>query len=234
MCNGARVTDLVHDRGAIILWDLAHSAGAVPVDLGGWNADLAVGCTYKYLNGGPGSPGFLYVRKDLQTRIEQPITGWFGHVDQFGFADDWVPATDLRRFLVGTPPIVSMVGVGVGVDLTIEAGIGLIRDKSMALSSLFLEAIEPLEDEGVAVITPRDASHRGSHITVAHGSGYQIASALRDRGVIPDFRAPNLIRFGFTPLYTTFSEVSRAAEITREIVVSRSYESYPAARTGVT
>jgi kynureninase len=234
MCNGARVTDLVHDRGAIILWDLAHSAGAVPVDLGGWNADLAVGCTYKYLNGGPGSPGFLYVRKDLQTQIEQPITGWFGHVDQFGFADDWEPATDLRRFLVGTPPIVSMVGVGVGVDLTIEAGIGLIRDKSMALSSLFLEAIEPLEDEGVAVITPRDASHRGSHITVAHGSGYQIASALRDRGVIPDFRAPNLIRFGFTPLYTTFSEVSRAAEITREIVVSRSYESYPAARTGVT
>jgi len=234
MHDGAQVTACVHDHGALMLWDLAHSVGSVPVDLGAWNADLAVGCTYKYLNAGPGAPGFLYVRKDLHTELEQPISGWFGHVDQFGFADEWAPSLDIRRFLIGTPPVVSMVGVDVGVNLTAEAGVEAIRAKSVALSSFFIEAIGPLEGEGIEVITPRDPQLRGSHVTLSHSNGFQIASALRDRGVIPDFREPNLVRFGFTPLYTTFSEVAAAAAILKEIVTSRSYKSFPTARTGVT
>jgi len=234
MHDGAQVTACVHDHGALMLWDLAHSVGSVPVNLGAWNADLAVGCTYKYLNAGPGAPGFLYVRKDLHTELEQPISGWFGHVDQFGFADEWAPSLDIRRFLIGTPPVVSMVGVDVGVNLTAEAGVEAIRAKSVALSSFFIEAIGPLEGEGIEVITPRDPQLRGSHVTLSHSNGFQIASALRDRGVIPDFREPNLVRFGFTPLYTTFSEVAAAAAILKEIVTSRSYKSFPTARTGVT
>lgn len=234
MCDGAKVTDLAHSHGALMLWDLAHSAGSVPVDLGQWRADLAIGCTYKYLNAGPGAPGFLYVRQDLQSKLDQPITGWFGHIDQFGFADEWVPAGDLRRFLVGTPAIVSMVGVGVGIDITAQAGIDAIRDKSLKLSSLFLEAIEPLSDRGIRIVTPLDPLARGSHITVSHPEAFQIATALRDRSVIPDFRAPNLIRFGFTPLYTTFSEVVRAAAVLEEILTSGAHETYLSTPSRVT
>lgn len=234
MHDGARVTALAQHHGAFMLWDLAHSAGSVPVDLNGWNAGLAVGCTYKYLNAGPGAPGFLYVSKELQTELEQPIAGWFGHIDQFGFADEWIPSPDLRRFLVGTPPVLSMVGVGVGVDITAEAGIEPIRAKSVALSSLFIEAIEPLLGEGVDLITPRDSHRRGSHVTISHSNGFQIAAALRDRNVIPDFREPTSVRFGFTPLYTTFSEVAEAVAVLTDVVMSRSYESFPTSRIGVT
>jgi len=174
------------------------------------------------------------VRSELQNTLEQPILGWFGHKDQFGFAREWEPANDLRRFLIGTPPIISLMGVEVGVALTSEAGIEPIRAKSVALTSMFLEAIAPLSDHGVEVVTPLDPTHRGSHITVAHTNGFQIASALRARGVIPDFRAPNLVRFGFTPLYTTFVETVRAAEVLTDIVVRGAYESFPSTRAGVT
>jgi kynureninase len=234
MADGAAVTDLVHHHGALMLWDLAHSVGAVPVDLDGWNADLGVGCTYKYLNGGPGAPGFLYVRKDLQTQLEQPITGWFGHSDQFGFARDWNPAQDVKRFLVGTPPIISMKGVEVGVNLTTEAGIEAIRTKSIELSSLFIDALEPTLELGVEIITPIDPSLRGSHVTIRHGRGFQVASALRQRGVIPDFRSPDLIRFGFAPLYTTYEETLEAANILTEILRTASYVQFPETRSGVT
>jgi kynureninase len=234
MVDGRAVTDIVHNRGALMLWDLAHSVGAVPVDLTGWNADLGVGCTYKYLNAGPGAPGFLFVRKDLQTELQQPITGWFGHADQFGFTHEWEPADDIRRFLVGTPPIASMMGVEVGIDLTTEAGIGVIRDKSIALSSFFIDALAPLLDEHTSIITPLNPQQRGSHITVRHEDGFRIASALRERGVIPDFRAPDLVRFGFTPLYTTFTETLQATEILADVIDSGSYRSFPQSRTGVT
>lgn len=234
MDDGARTTSLVHDHGALMLWDLAHSVGSVPVDLAGWDADLAVGCTYKYLNAGPGAPGFLYVRRDLQTKLDQPITGWFGHADQFGFAEEWEAADDIKRFLVGTPAIVSMAGVEVGVNLTREAGIEAIRRKSIGLSSMFIEALAPLAAHEVTVITPTEPDLRGSHVTIRHECGFQIASALRDRGVIPDFRAPDLVRFGFTPLYTTYAETARAVGILTEILESRSYESFPASRDGVT
>jgi kynureninase len=234
MVDGAAVTDIVHRHGALMLWDLAHSVGAVPVDLAEWHADLAVGCTYKYLNSGPGAPGFLYVRQDLQTELEQPITGWFGHADQFGFAGDWTPSQDMRRFLVGTPPIISMKGVEIGVDLTTEAGIAAIRAKSLKLSSLFIDAIEPTIGLGVDIITPIEPNLRGSHITIRHGKGFQVTSALRQRGVIPDFRSPDLIRFGFTPLYTTFEETLEAATILTEILTTRSFEQFPETRSGVT
>jgi kynureninase len=234
MADGRAVTDVVHDHGAFMLWDLAHSAGSVPVDLTDWNADLGVGCTYKYLNAGPGAPGFLYVRRDLQSKLHQPITGWYGHADQFGFAEKWQAAEDIRRFIVGTPPITSMVGVEVGVDLTTEAGIGPLREKSIALSSFFIDSLTPIVGGDTTIVTPLDPHQRGSHVTIRHGNGYQIASALRDRGVIPDFRAPDLIRFGFTPLYTTFSEAFAAAESLADIIDSGSYKFFPSSRTGVT
>jgi kynureninase len=234
MVDGVVVTNLVQRHGALMLWDLAHSVGAVPVDLASWNADLAVGCTYKYLNAGPGAPGFLYVRRDLQTQLEQPITGWFGHADQFAFARDWTPAHDMRRFLVGTPPIISMAGVEVGVHLTAEAGIDAIRAKSIELTSLFIDAIEPTLDYGVDVVTPIDPYVRGSHVTIRHGRGFQVASALRQRGVIPDFRSPDLIRFGFAPMYTSYDETLEAASILTKILQTRSYEKLPETRSGVT
>lgn len=234
MADGAAVTDLAHRHGALMLWDLAHSVGAVSVDLAGWNADLAVGCTYKYLNSGPGAPGFLYVRRDLQTELEQPITGWFGHVDQFGFAREWSPAPDIRRFLVGTPPIISMTGVEVGANLTAEAGIEAIRAKSVGLSSLFIDALEPTLDLGVEIITPRNPDLRGSHVTIRHERGLQIASALRQREVIPDFRSPDLIRFGFSPLCNTYQETLDAASILTQILRTGSYEQFTETRSGVT
>jgi kynureninase len=234
MADGRAVTDLVHGHGAFMLWDLAHSAGSVPVDLTDWNADLGVGCTYKYLNAGPGAPGFLYVRGDLQTKLQQPIAGWYGHADQFGFAEEWQAAHDIRRFVVGTPPVTSMMGVEVGIELTTEAGIGPLREKSIALSEFFIDALTPIVGMGATIVTPLDPHQRGSHITIRHVDGYQISSALRDRGVIPDFRAPDLIRFGFTPLYTTFTEALAAAKILADIMVSGSYKSLPSSRTGVT
>ncbi|MEN8041369.1 MAG: aminotransferase class V-fold PLP-dependent enzyme, partial [Actinomycetota bacterium] len=160
MMDGHHTTRVVHDAGAMMLWDLAHSVGSVPVDLSDWNADLAVGCTYKYLNAGPGAPGFLYVRSDLQTMLTQPLTGWFGHADQFGFNAEWTPAHDIRRFLVGTPPVISMTGVEVGVALTAEAGTEAIRNKSIAMTSFFIDAVRSLDRVGVTIATPLVPSQR--------------------------------------------------------------------------
>jgi len=234
IADAADITHVAHDHGALTLWDLAHSVGSVPVHLREWNADLAVGCTYKYLNAGPGAPGFVYVRTDLQSKLNQPITGWFGHADQFGFDEQWRPADDIRRFLIGTPPILSMIGVDVGVSLTLEAGIDRLRRKSAALTSLFIEAVTPLSKFGLEIVTPLDPDRRGSHVTTAHEHGFQLATALRERNVIPDFRAPDFIRFGFAPLYTTFSEIIAAAKILDEILETREYEDYPATPRGVT
>jgi kynureninase len=234
MHDGAAVTEAVHDAGAYMVWDLAHSAGSVPVTVNDWDADLAIGCTYKYLNGGPGAPGFLYVRKDLQTVLDQPIPGWYSHANQFAMATDYDPASDIRRFIVGTPPMASLVATEVGIDVTAEAGIDALRAKSLLLTDLFMGGIDALGDTGLTIVTPRDHAARGSHVTLAHENAYQISQALRAHRVIPDFREPNLVRFGFTPLYTTFTEVAQAIGIISTIMESQDYRQYPTTRLAVT
>lgn len=234
MLDGADVTGLVHRGGALMVWDLSHSVGSVPVALNEWAADFAVGCTYKYLNGGPGAPAFLYVRADLVAAVEQPIPGWFSHTDQFAMAPDYEPSPSIRRFVVGTPPILSLVAAKVGIDLTIEAGIDAIRRRGIALTSAFAERIDTMHAHGFTMVTPADPSRRGSHISVRHNDAYRISQALRTRNVIPDFRAPDLIRFGFAPLYTTFAEVDTALDILEDIMNTGSYKNFPRGRTGVT
>jgi len=188
--------------------------GALPIGLDAWTVDLAVGCTYKYLNGGPGSPAFLFVREDLHTRLDQPIHGWFGHEDQFGFATAFSPSPSIRRFLVGTPSVIAMAATREGIRLTAEAGIEATRAKAVALTSLFIEAIDRSgHADDIEVVTPRDPTQRGAHVAIRHPAALEVSRALRRRDVIPDFRSPDIIRFGFAPLTTTFRDVVGAAMI---------------------
>ncbi len=234
MLDARAITALAHERGTYVVWDLAHSAGSVPVDLNGWNADLAVGCTYKYLNGGPGAPGFLYVRSDLVDALEQPIAGWFSHADQFAMAQQYEPASSIRRFVVGTPPMLSLVGAASGIEITRKAGIDAIRAKSIALTEAFIDGISGMPEHGFTIVTPLDPAGRGSHVTLAHDNALQISKALRTRRLIPDFRSPNLIRFGFAPLYTTFDEVDRAIATIGSVMDSGEYLTIPASSDRVT
>ncbi|MFO1057281.1 MAG: kynureninase [Dongiaceae bacterium] len=202
------VTAAAHDRGALMLWDLAHSAGALPVDLGAAGADLAVGCGYKYINGGPGAPAFLYVARRLQQDWRQPLQGWLGHDRPFAFESGYAPGAGIRRNLVGTPPMLSLAALECGVDLMLEADMAAIRAKSMALGDLFIALVEQeLPGAGLALAAPREAALRGSQVSFRHPEGYAIVQALIARGVIGDFRAPDICRFGFGPLYTTHAEI---------------------------
>jgi kynureninase len=230
------VTDLAHQAGALMLWDLCHSAGAMPLDLHAANVDLAVGCTYKYLNGGPGAPAFLYIRRDLQDELLNPVSGWFGQKDQFDFALDYLPAAGIRRFLTGTPAILSLAPVETGVQLILEAGLEAIRDKSARqttyLIALWDELLRPL---GVELNSPRDVHCRGSHVSLGHPEGWRIDRALiEDQHVIPDFRSPDTIRFGVAPLYTSFADIHAGITRFRRVLVERLYEKYPVERAGVT
>ena len=235
MHDGAAVTAAAHASGALMLWDLAHSAGAVPVDLAGWRADLAVGCTYKYLNGGPGSPGFVYVRSDHHATLGQPIAGWFGHRDMFAFDAAYDPDPSIRRFMVGTPAIVSMAGTQAGIEITARAGIEAIAAKATRLTELFIDGLDPLIDAGTLdLVTPRDPGQRGSHVAVRHDDGYRLSQALRAASVIVDFRAPDIVRFGFAPLYTTFGEVAAAVGIMEDLITSGSFRTGSTTRRGVT
>ena len=234
MHDGAGVTAAVHEGGASMLWDLAHSTGSVPVSLNDWEADLAVGCTYKYLNGGPGAPGFLYVRSDLQLALEQPIPGWFSHERPFDMADTYVPSSSIRRFAVGTPPMASLVAAAAGIDVAVRASIPALRAKSTALTEYFITGIDSIADAGIDLVTPRNPQQRGSHITIAHDRAYQVSLALRADKIIADFREPNLIRFGFAPLYTSFSEVARALVVLKRIVTDGAFHRFPAERSNVT
>jgi kynureninase len=232
----AAVTALAHEAGALALWDLSHSAGAVPVNLNAANADLAVGCTYKYLNGGPGAPAFLYVRRDLQDDLRNPIAGWFSQAAPFDFGLDYQPASGLRRILTGTPPVLSLACVEPGVDLLLEAGMDRLRAKSVQQSAYLIalwdNLLRPL---GYQLSSPRDPARRGSHISIGHPDGWRINRALIEQmQVLPDFRAPDNIRLGITPLYTTFDDIRQAVERLRTVVETRSYEQYPAERPAVT
>ncbi len=230
------VTERAHEVGALVLWDLGHSAGVVPIELDRWGVDLAVGCTYKYLNGGPGAPAFLYVRRDLQDALS-PIWGWFGQDSPFEFDLEYQPAEGITHFLVSSPPILSTVALESALDVLLEAGIDRTRRKSVRLTSylvyLFDTILEPL---GFGLGSPRDPAQRGSHVSVRHREGYRINRALiEEMAVIPDFREPDNIRLGVSPLYTSFSEVWEAVDRIRRVVKEKRYVRYfPGQRLKVT
>lgn len=208
----AAVNAAARAAGALVLWDLGHSAGAVPVDLRAAGADLAVGCTYKYLNAGPGAPAYLYVRRELQERLANPIAGWMGHARPFDFSLDYEPAPDIRRFLAGTPPILALAMVAPGVEMVLEAGTGALREKSVALTGRIIDAWESLlQPLGFGLGSPREDALRGSHVSLRHPAGQAISRTLRRRfRVVPDFRPPDNIRLGVSPLYMSFTDVDRA------------------------
>jgi kynureninase len=229
----AAVDRLAHDVGALTLWDLSHSAGSVPVPLA--TADLAVGCTYKYLNGGPGAPAFLYVRADLQAELRQPIWGWFGQADQFAMGDGYDPVPGIERFCVGTPPVLATYAVAEGARIVAEAGIDRLRAKGMAMTSYLIDLADAvLAPLGFTVASPRDPGHRGAHVTLHHPRAWQVCQALLDRDVVPDFRAPERLRLGPAPLYTRFTDVWDGVDRIRAIVAAGEHEGYPAERSRVT
>lgn len=240
MYDMQKVTELAHMHGAMVLWDLSHSVGAVPISLRKANVDLAVGCTYKYLNGGPGSPAFLYVRKDLQEKLDNPIQGWFGEKNPFEFKLQYRSAEGIRKYLTGSPPVLSVSGLEPALDMVLEAGITSIRQKSLAQTDYLIElANEWLFKSGFRLGSPEYGEKRGSHVSLKHAEAYRICKALADpevggRVVLPDFREPNNIRLGITPLYTTFEEIYLALDQLREIMAEKIYERYTRTRDAVT
>ncbi len=234
------VTELARRKGALVLWDLSHSAGALPVRLNDAGADLAAGCSYKYLNGGPGAPAFLYVSSALQQQLPSPIWGWFSEADPFGFSLSYRPAAGIRKFLTGTPPVLSLSAVEPALKLLHEAGMDAIRTKSLKQTQFLLDtADELLVRLGCTVGTPREAHRRGSHISLRHPEAYRICRALINpagdrQAVIPDFRESDTIRFGIAPLYTRFSDVCRAMERTAEIISTEEFARHSLDRDGVT
>jgi kynureninase len=235
LADMAAITRLVQDAGALVLWDLSHSVGSVPVELSATGADLAVGCTYKYLNGGPGAPAFLYVRRDLQERLRSPIQGWFGQRDQFEMGPAYEPAEGIERFGVGTPPVLAMAAVEVGAGLVAEAGVDLLAAKGRALGDLMIGLADAwLAPHGVVVASPRDAARRGAHVTLAHPQAWQLTQALVDAGVVPDYRTPDRVRLGPAPLYTRFVDVWDAMDRFRSVLESGAFERFPAERARVT
>jgi kynureninase len=231
----AAVTRRAREAGALVVWDLSHAAGAVPVDLAADGVDLAVGCTYKYLNGGPGAPAFLYVRRELQERLRQPIWGWFGQRDQFAMGPAYDPVPGVERFAAGTPPVLALAAVEVGARLVAEAGIDRLAAKGRALGELVVALADAwLAPHGVALASPRDPARRGAHVTLTHPSAWQLTQALVDRGVVPDFRTPDRVRLGPAPLYTRFVDVWDALDRLREVLASGAHEGYPTERARVT
>jgi kynureninase len=232
----AAVTAAAHDRGAFALWDLSHSAGAVEIGLEDSGADLAVGCTYKYLDAGPGAPAFLYVRKRHQDALRSPIQGWFGQREQFAMGPAYEPEPGIARWLAGTPHIAGLVAAQAGVELVAEAGIDRVAAKARALTAYAIE----LHDEWLAPLgfelgTPRVPERRGSHVALRHPEGWQVCRALIERaGVLPDFREPDVVRFGFSPLDTRFADVHDALERTRDLVARSEHREMDAARRRVT
>ncbi len=221
----AAVTARAHAAGALTVWDLAHSAGAVPVNLRAASADFAVGCGYKYLNGGPGAPAFLYVAREHLPRLSMPLTGWFGHAQPFAFEPQYRPATGITRTLVGTPPIISLAALEVGVDIMLQASMDALRAKSIRQSELFIALVEQeLGGHGFTLASPRDAARRGGQVCLRHPQAWPISQALIAEGVVGDFRAPDVLRLGFTPLYLGYTELWDAIATLRGIMQKRSWD----------
>jgi kynureninase len=216
----ARLTAAAHAVGALVIWDLSHSAGAIEVDLNGCGADLAVGCGYKYLNGGPGAPGFLFVAGRHQETLVSPLSGWMGHAAPFAFVDDYSPAPGVARFACGTPPILSLAALESGVALSLAAGAPAIAAKARALGDLFIARV----GETLELISPADGAARGGHVAYRHPDAYAIVQALIARGVVGDFRDPDVMRFGLSPLPLSFAQVARAADLLVEVVSTRAYD----------
>ncbi|MDQ0463857.1 kynureninase [Caulobacter ginsengisoli] len=232
----AGLTARAQAAGALVLWDLSHSGGVLPVELNACNVDLAVGCTYKYLSGGPGAPAYLFVAKRHQDSLISPLGGWMGHAQPFAFEDGYAPAEGIRRFACGTPPILSLTGLEAGAALALRAGPARLAAKARALGDLFIEVIEAgPAAAALSLASPRDSGERGGQVSFRHPQAYAIVQALIARGVIGDFRAPDICRFGFSPLFLSFAEVEAAAEMLGEVVAERVYED-PAysVRTAVT
>ena len=227
----AALSALARERGAVTVWDLAHSAGAVPVALARDGADFAVGCTYKYLNGGPGAPAFIWVPRRHQAQFVQPLSGWWGHAAPFDMAPHFAPCDGIGRALCGTQPIVSLAMVECGLDVFAQTDMAAIRAKSLALTSLFIELVETrCAGHPLGLVTPREPARRGSQVSFTHPHGFAVMQALIGRGVIGDYREPAIMRFGFTPLYTSFADVWDAVAILKDILDREDYD--VAARRG--
>lgn len=217
MYDLAAMTAQAHSVGARIIWDLSHSTGALPVDLSAAKADFAVGCTYKYLNGGPGAPGFLYVRRDLQAALQPVLSGWLGDARPFEFLDDYLPASGIDRHRCGTPPVLAYAALDGALDAFDGVDLESLRRKSVELADLFIKLVEALpQADSLRLVSPRDATYRGSHLSFAHADAGNLMRRLIKRGVIGDFRAPDLLRFGLTPLYLRFVDIWDAVQILGE------------------
>ncbi|WP_101848345.1 kynureninase [Zhihengliuella sp. ISTPL4] len=221
LADMARITEVVHEAGALMMWDLCHSAGVVPMQLDEWGVDMAVGCTYKYLNGGPGSPAFAYLRRDLQGVLRQPIQGWWSAADIFAMGPEYVPADGIRQLLSGTPPVTSMLAMQGMIDLIEQSGIDGVRAKSESLTALAVRAYdELLAPLGVRLLSPRDPALRGGHITIGHPDFREVTRRLWADGVIPDFRFPDGIRLGLSPLSTSHAETVTGVLAVRDALES--------------
>jgi len=232
----AHITELAHRKGALVLWDLSHSAGAVSIELDKCNADFAIGCTYKYLNGGPGAPAFLYVNRKLQNEVTSPIWGWWGQRDPFEFDLNYQPAPGVQRFMIGTAPMLSMLAMEEALTPMLEAGMDKLRAKSILMTDYasFLTDtwLAPL---GFSFGSPRDSAKRGSHISIRHQEGYRVNRAMiEEMNVIPDFRTPDNIRLGFAPLYVSFTDIWEGFDRIRKVVQEKRYEKYPKQKLLVT
>ncbi len=213
------ITRRVHDAGGLVIWDLAHSAGALPVDLAGADADFAIGCGYKYLNGGPGAPAFLYVAPRFQDSVTQPLSGWFGHADPFAMASSYDAAPGIHRFLTGTPPVISMVALEAALELWDDVSLTALREKSVGLCEFFIARVEERCGAfGLQLVSPRQAGQRGSQVCFSHENAFAIMQALIARDVVGDFRAPDILRFGFAPLYVRYVDLFDAVEHLADIL----------------
>ena len=230
------ITELAHAKGALVLWDLSHSVGSVPIYLDDCHVDFAIGCTYKYLNGGPGAPAFIYINKNIQDNLTSPVWGWWGQKNPFDFSLDYEPAPGAARFLVGTQPMISMLTMEAALEPTLQAGMDAIRAKSILMTDYASYLTESwLAPFGFSLGSPVDSAKRGSHISIRHTDGYRINRALiEEMNVIPDFRAPDNLRLGFAPLYTSFTEIREGFDRIKRVMEEKRYDKYPKQKLTVT
>mgnify|MGYP003949711721 FL=1 len=215
----AGITQKAHEKGILVIWDLSHSAGSIPVNLNDCSVDFAVGCGYKFLNGGPGAPAFLFVAKRHQEKIKPILSGWMGHEDPFSFVNKYTPAKGINRFLCGTPPVLGLIALECGVDIVIKANIDALREKTMNMGSIFIDLMESQCGEfGFELASPRDDKMRAGQVSFKHPSGFAVNQALVENGIVGDFRVPDIIRFGIAPLYTRYQDIYDAVENIKRIM----------------